>query len=572
MPKKPRRYRSKTRTILISLAVLMVVGMIVGAFTARPAWRWIKAQRAERLCEAAVALMETGQQGAVAAGDKLRRAWELAPENPVVKRTWARVMMEGGGQLSTARMLFEQLNDSGHATAEDQIDRATVYLRMGDTDQANQIFSALPQEVRRSRAALELEARLLLAEGDAASATEAYMEALRTSADEDPLSLVNLAMMQTGNPFSEVKERARGDLFRIATREDETGLAALERIAAMTNLSREESRRLIDLLEQHPLAGERHRFLRLSLELRLDPAGRNAILEDELTAHADLPLSQSHDFLTWLLREGEADLLLRLLPLESARTDSRLTGLFLQALVNEKRWRRLDAVLHDPSQLPIRDSMRSLLQALCLDELGGSQADIAERVRNAYRLAWDERDYGTVYRTASFAEQARHHDLAAEGYELLASRTELREAALDGLFRVASNRGDISEMINVTDRILANTPYKENYREIRSYLQLLTGYQMELAMSDIVLMVEANERSNLRQFLLAFAHHRFGNTAEAKSILVRTDVARLQPGHRAVAAWILSVAGEESEAFHLARRVDQLLLLDAEAELWARVR
>ena len=569
MPAKSRRYRSKTRTILISLAALMLVGLIVGAFTARPAWRWVKAQRAERLCESAMALMEQGQQGSMEASEKLRRAWDLAPDNPVVKRTWARVMMEGSSQLTTARMLFEQLNDSGHATAEDQIGRATVYLRMGDTDQANQIFNALPQEVRGSRAALELEARLKLADGDAASATEAYMQALRTS--DDPLSLVNLAMMETGNPFSEVKERAREDLFRIAVREDETGLAALERIAAMTNISREELHRVVDLLERHPLAQERHRFLRLSLQLRLDPAARTQILEDQLTAHADLPLSQSHDFLTWLLREGEADLLLRLLPLESARTDARLTGLFLQALVNEKRWRRLDAVLHDSGHLPIRESMRSLLQALCLDELGGSQADIAERVRNAFRLAWDERDYGTVYRTASFCEQARHHDLATEGFELLANRPELREAALDGLFRVATNRGDVGAMIDITHRILANTPYKENYREIRSYLQLLTGYQMELAMADIVQMVETNERSNLRQFLLAFAHHRFGNTTEARSILVRTDVARLQPGHRAVAAWILSVAGEESEAFHLARRVDELLLLNEEAELWTRV-
>ena len=567
-----RRRHSRTRLILISLAVFVLVSLIVAAFTARPVWRWVKAQRAEKLCAQAVVLMEQGPDQNVIVGEKLRRAWDLAPENPVVKRTWAQVMAEGGQELTTARMLYEQLNESGHATAADQIDRATVYARMGDFAQANQIYDALPEDIQRSRSGLELQARLRLAEGDVTSANQAYMEALRTSAADDPLSMVNLAMMQAADPFAEVNQRARQDLFSVAVNSDRVGLTALERLAPMTNLRRDETRRVIELLEAHPLADERHHFLRRSLELRLDPGQKSAILEDELTARAGLPLSRSHEFLGWLLREGESELLLRILDLDSARHDSRLTGYYMQALVDQKRWRLLNTVLNDPDPLPVADTMRAMLQALVLHEMGGSESEIAERIRFAFRQGWDDRDYRTVFGAASFSEQSGFHQLANEGYEMLANRPELREMALSGLFRVAADRSDIDDMIEITERILANAPHNENYREIRCYLKLLTGYQMELAMTDAEQLVSINERSNLRQFLVAFANYRFGNTSRTRDILTTIDLIRLAPGHRAVAAWLLNAVGEEADAYHLVQRVDELLLLDQEAELAARVR
>jgi hypothetical protein len=572
MSKKPTRRRPRTRLILIGLGAFVLVSLIIAAFTARPAWRWVKAQRAEKLCEQALILLEQGEDQQVAAGEKLRKAWDLAPENPVVKRVWAQIMAEGGQELSTARMLYEQLNESGHATAEDQIARATIYARMGDFAQSNQIYDALPPDIQRSREGLELQARLRLAEGDVTSANEAYMESLRTSAADDPLSMVNLAVMQAADPFSEVSQTAREDLFMIAVNPDKAGITALERLAAMRNLQRDETRRVIELLDVHPMAGKRHHFLRRSLELRLDPGRKPAILEDELTAHADLPLSSSQEFLGWLLREGESDLLLRLLDIDSARHSQTLTGFYMQALVDQKRWRRLDTVLNDPNALPVTDTMRSLLQALVLHEMGGGQSEIAERVRHVFQRGWDDRDYRTVFGAASFSEQNGYHQLANEGYELLASRPELREAALSGLYRVAADRNDVNEMIEITERILVNTPHNEGYREIRCYLKLLTGYQMELAMADAQQLISTNERSNLRQFLVAFAHYRFGNTSLTRDILTRIDLVRLTPGHRAIAAWLLSSIGEEAEAYHLVQRVDDSLLLDEEAELAARVR
>lgn len=571
MPAKTRR-RPKTRVILISLAGFLLVSMIIAAFTARPAWRWVKAQRAEKLCAAAMALMEEGPDQAIVVGEKLRQAWDLAPDNPVVKRTWARVMAMDGRELATARMLYEQLNESGHATVEDQIDRATVYARMGDFAQANQIYGALTPDIQQSRAGLELEARLRLAEGDTTGANRAYMEALRTSAADDPLSMINLATLQAGDPFAEVNQRAREEMFEIAVGQDQTALTALERLAGMANLRRDESRRVIELLTQHPLADQRHHFLRRTLELRLNPETRSSILEDELTAHADLPLSRSHQFLAWLLREGESELLLRLLDLDSAKHDQRLMGFYMQALVDQKQWRRLDAVLNDPNPLPIADTMRALLQALVLHEMGGSESEINERVRFVFRRGMDERDFRTVFAAASFSEQSGLHFLASEGFELLASRPDLREAALSGLYRVAASRNDTAGMIEISERILAAAPYNEQFREIRCYLKLLTGYQMELAMAEAEDLLGGNQRSNLRQFLYAFANYRFGNSIKAREILSRIDLVRLSPGHRAVAAWLLNSMGETADAYHLVQRVDELLLLDEEAELAARVR
>lgn len=563
--------RTFRNTAIWTVAGLLLMALAIAALSARPVWRSIKAQRAERLSHEAAALLESRRPDAGRVSDNLQRAWDLAPDNPVVKRTWAEMLIRQNSRLSAARQLLQQLIDSGDASPDDLVNLAVLHLRTGEVAEAEQIHRSLPPSAADSPRAHELDAHISLARGNIPQAFDSWRKFALSATDDSPLAPANLVVLDMVMPSGDVAGPARDDLLEIAAGEDRLALIILERLAGADSLEPDETQRLIDLLEQHPLARERHRFLGLSLQLRLEPATRHRVLARELAAHDGIPLQRSHELMGWLLREGEAELVLRLLPFEEARHHPRLTQVFLQALREEERWRRLETVLNDPGPLAVPESERALLQAESMAGLDASPADIAERLRHVYRLATDERDDRLIFRAASLSEDAGLPALAREGFDLLATRPDLRMVALPGLFRAAATEGRTGEMLRIAKLILADLPRLEQFRETVAYLRLLTGYQMELALVDIEDLGASERRSDSRLFLLAFAHHRFGDTAAAVAKLTPVDLARLPPGQRAVAAWILAEGGDPAGAMRLVDRLDSAALLPEEADLLARV-
>jgi hypothetical protein len=123
-------------------------------------------------------------------------------------------------------------------------------------------------------------------------------------------------------------------------------------------------------------------------------------------------------------------------------------------------------------------------------------------------------------------------------------------------------------MIDTINRCLKEQPDNSGYLEAWCYLKLLDGSEMEKASDTIEHHLASHpDRLAFVSFIQAFAAYRYGDLKLAEQKALQVPANKLPPGQRAVLAGILQACGKEAEAFRIAEKVPENIVLTEERRL-----
>ena len=562
--KKTSIRRSLRRKILFGTLVLVAIAGL-GALVARPVVHKYRDWKASGLAEEARVAFEARNFNLAA--DKIGKAKQLSGDNPEVLRILGRLCASNPQWVETANYCFERLVSFGKATEADKLELASIQLTMGNVTGAEKLLSELSPALRASPKALETEARLSAMRGNSSQASQLLRQAVNGEMAL-PEQKLRSALLDVQNPFTEVQQNAREQLWSLAVAKDQTGLNAIERLCQFPQLRRDEMQRLIDLMKTHPLAGQTHYYLTLSLQIRLDPSQRDEIIQVELVKNNNKPLNELEPFFRWLTDQKQTQTILELLPLQTARQSQPVFPYYLNALATQGSWQKLHDIITKEQSLPLKQGQLNLLLATCRKELLQGDLQISEAIRKAIRLAAMEKDFNIIIQACIFAERCGLRDLALEGYNLLESEPVFREAAMEQTLRIARLQRNGSLMTAILDKIARFYPNKEKSARQACYMHLISGDGLEVAALEAEKWLEKDPLSQESRLVSALGAYRLRNFPLLESSLKEINTLQLEPGQRATLATLLDKAGRTAEAINLAEKIPRQLLLDEEIALF----
>jgi hypothetical protein len=505
----------------------------------------------------------------------IMHAMRASPNDPKILRTWAAFLKRNGGSPADRVAALRKVVASAEVTIADQAELAGALTDEGKVGEAKNIFDALPEAERSTKAILEMRALLLDATGDSESGDRLRREAWASDAG-NPDSQFKLAALDLGSFYEENRRQAFKALWELAQAKDDVALKAAEVLAGHEELSRTQSEKLLALVERHPKASKRQVFLAVAGVLRTHPESKDELINNEVMKGKNYGINDLVSLGLMLDQAGAFRAVLNAIPEEKVFISRELCILRIKALANCKNFAQLEMMLTARRELPISKGHIALLKSyLCLEK--GDTRGALSSLTLAQQHATSDKDMETVRRVAAMAEQQGWWDVATASHQWMSeSGGELRMAALESLFRIASSKRDASLMLTTAERIAAvqieNIPAQTNL----AYLRLLLGSRME-SVPAILGKVESTHAASFElrsqksaALVRAFLCYRFGDKAGVqRSIASITDWTLLPPGQRAVAATLLRFAGKETLAHDLASSLPTLALLAEEQDLWA---
>lgn len=554
--------RFTRRTILIMVGASLALGLIVAFGIPEIRGHLTRRHLRELTAEAATNLANGDPESAT---KLLTQAYQIDARNPETLRLMAKSLEQLPGGLPGAVYFWRQLIETHEATIEDTVAHATLLLRGGSLDEARKFLDSLPAAEKRTRPALELKASILRVDGRT-DAADRLLRAAYLADSSNPESQLKLAVLDLDSPFPEVKERAAEALWQIAQSGGKEAVNAMRHLANQAKLSAPRATAMRKLLEKLPKTNDERRLSILSGILRALPSERESIIDAEAARQQGRPFEKTATFLRWLATNKEHERLLTLLPPSQAIRDADLFLPYVAALENTHRWNELRDLIRKNPSLPIPPATSALILARCAHSLKEPSEVVRGHLSDALKRAWVAKDRPSVIAVGNAADEFGQPDIAIEAFGLLASQPQYKLPMLDRLLQIHQRQHDLTGMIDVINRCLKEQQSNPAYLETWCYLKLLEGSEMEKAADTIRRHVQDNpERRPTASFIEAFAAYRYGDLElagrEAKSVVT----SRLPPGQRAVLAGILQACGREADAFQLAEKVPDSLVLDEEA-------
>jgi hypothetical protein len=399
--------------------------------------------------------------------------------------------------------------------------------------------------------------------------TEAADKLLRAAylADgRNPESQLKLAVLDLNSPFPEVKEHAAEMLWRIAQSGGPETVNAMRVLANQAQLTVPRAIAMRKLLEKLPETSDERRLSIVSGILRALPSERESIIGAEAARQHGRPFEETATFIRWLATNNEHERLLALLPANQAIRSADLFLPYVAAMEHTRRWKELRDLIRKTPSIPIPPANSALILARCAYSLKESSEIVRGHLLDGLKRAWVTRDRPTTTSIGNAADEFGQPEIAIEAFSLLASQPQFKLPMLDRLLQIHQRQHDLAGMIDVINRCLKEQQSNPAYVESWCYLKLLEGSEMEKAAHTIHHHIEDNpERRPTASLIEAFAAYRFGDLEsagrEAKSVVA----SKLPPGQRAVLAGILQACGREADAFQLAEKIPESIVLAEES-------
>ncbi len=537
-------------SLLLIFGVLAVVGGILGWSPAKNAIRdaWARSHANE-----AMTSMEEDNMGHAIA--ELIEARKLSPEEPEVLRAIIAYLKLVKGDRRELAYHLRLLATKMPLSPEEQLLYGSCLIDLGRVDEARRVFEALDKDLSRTPDGLALQARLQAAEGqtDAAAATARQSRLL----DKDsPEAQLQLAIENSRSAFPEYRNQSWKAYWDLCQLPPPVGIAAAHAILQDTRLTAEDAKRLLPIIEAHPHADLTIRLEIVSALIRFFPDQKAELIRREVSRFEDEKTGTLIEMAAWLAAHHEHAILLQLIPPQLATSSRPLFTALIKALTGEGRWQEMKQILTS-KRPPVSNTLVSIWLA---DAESHLQPDLKESRRQlsfAISSATASHEYEELELASGLAERLGMPDMALQGLFQLAAAVEPRRSELlQRAKTIAMSSKDTRALMQVTRRLLELHPANAQMAEELSYLRLLLGEEMETVMTDA---------ATSPALFKALAAYRLGDRTTLQTVMNGLQKPEsMPPGRRAVLSGLLATTGKPAEAYQIAEKVPEGLLLDEE--------
>ncbi len=548
-------------SILVSFALLIVVWVAWNPLTtaAKAAWgrHYAKAARAAI----------SGKDWSLAV-PQLQAARRWAPDDVEVIRAFIEFYHATGSDPATLAQQLRLLAGQATLTSAEQHMLGQAYVTAGKTAEARAVFAGLPG--KDTPESMDLLASILVAEGQTGAATEISQRSTRqkTATSETKLQL---AIDDRQHRFPEVRHHARLQLWSLVKLDQEVALDAALQLAADPDLTLAEARQLLQFIEAHPHRQLQHRLPVISAIMRLQPERQKAVLDEEVARFDRKDDGALPVLARWLAQEKQHARLLKLLPRDLVLKSRDLYPVVADALVAEERWQDLSEMLasnRPPVSLELAAVWRAEVQSHLQPDLKETRLLLQGSIDGAKRQG----NVAALFAAAVLAEKLSLNNLALEACQAAAindsdSSIQFLQKALE-LARLQKNS---AALLAVSRQLHELRPSSDVFADRLRYLRLIFGVEMETVVVSAVNQPTGTAAGAVAltripdALLRALAAYRLGDMEGIRASLANLpDITRLSPGERAVAAGLLSLTGKTAQAYQIAERIPDAVLLDEE--------
>lgn len=439
------------------------------------------------------------------------------------------------------------------------------HLLAGRVSEAQEAWDRLPEQLRQTLQARELELVLLGQQGKQEALQKAEQEMFDLFPDE-PSVAVRKAVKDLDGTLPEIHAAAWARLWELAALDDVHGLQAIRLLANRRELSLPEARRLLEIFGRHPSQSIHDRLLVLTSLYRLSSEGeRKQILDREMSKNKLQERGSALAFAAWLAKMGAIDRMRSFCSTNAVLNTGETFMLLAQGLAEEQNWKALWELLSRSSQVPVPASRVATWRTLAFRNLHEDDVrGIREHLAEAISLANQEKNAVAMMGAASMAEQWGHPDLALRAYLLLSESDPAREIeVLERAWGIAGSLKDTVALLAISERQMRLKPDIPKYALHWRYITLLSRKEV-LSPGTAK---DALEGSAEGLMVRALEAHRAQKPEEVVAALDQIrQPGSLPPGQRAVYAGLLSQNPDRvGEAHAIAEKIPAQLLLPEEA-------
>lgn len=534
---------------LMGFGALIVLGLIAWS-PARTAVRdaWARSHARE-----AVVSMEADDMGHAIA--ELIEARKLSPEEPEVLRAIIQYLKLAKGDRRELAYHLRLLATKQTLSMEDQLLHGTCLVELGRIEEARRVHAALPAEAASTPEGLELLARMQAAEGQTTAAARSARQA-RLLEKDSPEARLEFAIENSRSAFPEYRNQSWAELWELCQLPPPVGIAAARAILRDARLTAEDAKRLLPIIESHPHADLAIRLDIVSALIRFFPEQKAELIRREVSRFDNEKIGTLVEMAAWLAAHREHALLLKLVPPQLASSSRPLFTALIKALAGEGRWQEMkQALTHQ--RPPVSNTLVSIWLADAESHLQPDMKESRRQLGFAIESAIAAREFEELELAAGLSERLGMPELALEGLLHLATAVEARRSEfLLHAKSIAESSKDTRALLEVTRGLQELNPSNAQIAEELAYLRLLLGEEMEVVLSD------ATQAPALFRALAAYRLGDRGTLDHVMSSHLKAD--GMSAGRRAVLSGLLATTGKPAEAFQIAEKVPEALLLDEE--------
>lgn len=437
-PRRGRHRATKRRRRVIVAAGVFAAVLV----SAKPAYHWIKARRADALSAEAERLVQQEKLGEAAVD--YRAALKLDP--------FGYRSLRGAARLATklrraeAVPLWEQVAASPRATASDREEYAGALVHAGMFPAAQKVIDDLLRADPSTRA-LRLASDYSELTGNGDRAVE-YARLAAKRAPGDDGAQARLAQVLAASAKLAERKEARDILWKLVTESATAKTAAVQALARAPELTTPELSRLLEIVRSRSPFGVSDALLAGDLDRRLHPENAAAIYND-IAARWTHDVAARVGVAQWLNGHGQAERVLEFAPADSQ--DKELLLARLDALATLKRWSEIDEALARPD-VGFDPTIIESFRARAAQE---QQATLDAEVHWSKAIAAAGTDAQKLQFVANFAEQSGATEAALRAFDQLARAPEYTLNALAGQQRLAAKTRDVNAARNLAEKALA---------------------------------------------------------------------------------------------------------------------
>jgi hypothetical protein len=466
---RQKRQREARKRALITSVVLIVV-LVGGVFLLRVGYHRLKRWRANQFAMQAETFADNEKWNDSA--EKFRAALQLDPLNYQALRGAARLATRLG--RPEASDLWEEVIKSPRCTAQDRQEYADMLVRSGRLPTAEPILSQLLKNDPDAKT-LGIASMYMRKTNDHAKAVEFARLAVKRAPSDDRIRFQLAELLAVATSRDEQAE-AKEILWGLADKPGETQQAAIESLAKAPRLSKQEQKRVLQMLGSMQNVSVTDALLAADLDIELNPEKANGIYDATIAKWSNGAPNEIVDLARWLNIHQQPDRVLALTSTDQALKDNQLLLTRLDALAISSRWNDIDTLLTHPD-LTLDPSVLESFRARSAQERGAS---LDAEVHWNHALSLASADPGKLRFVANFAEQSRANAVALKAYDQLAKYPEHADFALrqTALLSVAANEADVQRL--AAQKIAVRQPDDPNAAAQLAYLNLLARVDVDL--------------------------------------------------------------------------------------------
>ena len=490
--------------------------------------------QADKMVEESRRMAEDGQL--VNAVFKAQEAVKIAPDNVNAIRLNTEFLT--AMRRPEALFFLDKLETAGASGLKDKQTRVKALINLNREKEAATLLEELLAEDPTDSLSMQLAEEVW----KDSQKTSILLKTLKSYAEQHPDDVAHslrVAKLQADTDDTLEKAEGMRRAWEVAKRDDALGLDALNFLDSFENLPPDEANILVDRLRQHPKATGWHQVAALKRLLRLNPARKVELIQEAINMAGGKSREDLVPMVRWLVEQQQFLQVLALVNEEDALAYQPLLENYLTALTMLQRFDALERIVKDPK---IDAILNQSVSAFYRAHLAFVMRKPPEEVRSALTLAKNAADLEhrgeLCMKIAEYAEERGHADIAESAYQSAALNPKTERLGYQGLIRASEANGNTDGLLTAVTEAVRRWPNDPVFVERFLYVNLVTGRQIELTLSESLKLLEQRPEDHLRKLLAALSYWRMMDYKAATPYLQNMDISQLSAGQKAMFAAI----------------------------------